>query len=270
MSDGSPNAVDTVDPTGPNAVLAPLIATFRSLSPAIVTLDGPAGSGKSTVGRHLAQLVDFLFFDTGVMYRAVTWVTLARAISVDDEVRVSELTEQLQIDVTPAAAHETDGRQCTVLADGEDITAQLRAPQVDKNVSIVSAYAVVRQALSGKQRRLSQYYGAGGAEKAGIIMAGRDIGTVVVPEAPLKIYLEASAEERARRRYEELHAQGKPVTFNTVLEAIIQRDDLDSHRAISPLHPADDAIILDTSNLSPEAVVMRILQLAHDVMTTRP
>ncbi|MFN8487685.1 MAG: (d)CMP kinase [Caldilineaceae bacterium] len=266
MSDGTQPVALARERGFNERTLAELIATFRSLKPAIVALDGPAGSGKSTVGRQLAALVDFLFFDTGVMYRAVTCVALNRKINVHDEGQVDALAEQIQIDVLPPAATETDGRQCTVAVGGEDITNQLRTQSVDQNVSIISAYGVVRQALSANQRRISQYYGTGQAEKRGIIMAGRDIGTVVVPEAPLKIYLDASAEERARRRYAELRGQGKQVEYTAVLHGIIQRDELDSHRAISPLRPAADAIVLDTSNMTPEAVVTRILQLAQAVV----
>ncbi|CAN5804993.1 (d)CMP kinase [soil metagenome] len=261
MIDGkpSPETVQTDE-------LSTLITAFRSLRPAIVTLDGPAGSGKSTVGHQLADMVNFLFFDTGVMYRAVTWAVLQREIDIRNQDQVSELAAHLPIDVMPAAEQETDGRQCTVIVDGLDITRQLRTPEVDQNVSIVSAYAVVRQTLSGKQRHLSHYYGGGHAEKDGIVMAGRDIGTVVVPEAPLKIYLDATSNERARRRYEEMLEQGKNAELNTVLKAILQRDDLDSHREVSPLHPAADAIIIDTSSLSPEVVVRQILTLAYQVI----
>ena len=269
MSDGIQLVAIACEQGSNDSRLAQSIVTFRLLKPAIVALDGPAGSGKSTVGRQLAALVDFLFFDTGVMYRAVTSVALNRNIDVHDENQVDALAEAIQIDVLPPAANETDGRQCTVLVDGEDITNQLRTQQVDKNVSIISAYGVVRRALSANQRRISQYYGTGQAEKSGIIMAGRDIGTVVVPEAPLKVYLDASAEERARRRYVELRGQGKQVEYAAILQGIMQRDELDSHRAISPLRPADDAIVLDTSNLSPEAVVMHILQLAQTVVPAK-
>lgn len=269
MSDGIRNTAAECKQAIHHEELAKLIAAFRTLKPAIVALDGPAGSGKSTVGRQLAAFVDFLFFDTGVMYRAVTCVTVNRGINVQNQPQVNALTEQIQIDVLPPAANETDGRQCTVLVDGEDITTQLRTQQVDQNVSIISAYGVVRQALSAKQRRLSQYYGTGQAEKIGIIMAGRDIGTVVVPEAPLKIYLDASAEERARRRTAELRGQGKQVEYATVLQGIIQRDELDSHRALSPLRPADDAIVLDTSDMTPDEVVTRILQLAQETIMVK-
>ena len=253
-----------------NASLTPdrltLIRAFRTLQPAIVALDGPAGSGKSTVGYRLAQDVDFLFFDTGVMYRAVTWAALEHAVDTHDEIVVSELAKQIQIDVTPPEPEDREHRQNSVFVDGRNVTPFIRTPKVEQQVSIVSAYPIVRQALSDQQRRISQYYGTGAAEKAGVVMAGRDIGTVVVPEAPLKIYLDASAQERARRRYTELVAQGKAVEFAAILEGILQRDQLDSQRAVSPLHPAEDAIIIDTSALSPDAVVMEILRSAYRII----
>jgi len=248
--------------------LASLIRAFRTLQPAIVALDGPAGSGKSTVGYRLAQEVDFLFFDTGVMYRAVTWAALDQAMDTRDEIAVSELAQQIQIHVTSPEPQDRAHRQNSVFVDGCNVTPFIRTPTVEKHVSIVSAYPIVRHALSDQQRRISQYYGTGQAEKAGVVMAGRDIGTVVVPEAPLKIYLDASAQERARRRYAELVAQGKAVEFSAILEGILQRDQLDSQRAVSPLHPAEDAIIIDTTALSPDAVVIEILRLAYRIIHT--
>ncbi len=259
MIDGKPSNANPEQISG----LSALIQAFRTLRPAIVALDGPAGSGKSTVGHQLANMVNFLFFDTGVMYRAVTWAALQRGIDIQDQTHVSELATHLSISVMPATPQASDGRQCTVIVDGVDITLQLRTAEVDQHVSIVSAYPVVRQILSSKQRELSQFYGGGHAEKDGIVMVGRDIGTVIVPEAPLKIYLDATSDERARRRYEELREQGKNAELNTVLKGILQRDDLDSHREVSPLHPATDAIVIDTSRLSPAAVVREILRLAY-------
>lgn len=269
MSEDIPDVVPQSNQGQNDGARAMCIAALRALKPAIVALDGPAGSGKSTVGLQLAALVDFLFFDTGVMYRAVTFVALNRGVDVQAEDLVNALAEQIQIDVLPPASHETDGRQCTVLVDKVDVTAQLRTQEVEQNVSIISAYGAVRQALSAKQRRLSQHYGTGQAEKCGIVMAGRDIGTVVVPEAPLKIYLDATAEERARRRYMERRAQGKQVEYAAVLKGIVQRDELDSQRAIAPLRPAEDAIVLDTSTMAPDDVVMRILELAQAVIRTK-
>ena len=231
------------------------------LFPAIVAIDGPAASGKSTVGFELARRFSFLFFDTGVMYRAVTWAVLNRGVDVDEPEAIGCLAETVPIEVEPPLADIPDGRQCTVLVDGQDVTWQIRSPIVDQNVSAVAANARVRQALSIQQRRIGRRYGEGHAELPGIVMVGRDIGTVVVPDAPLKIYMDATAEERARRRYEELLTLGKAVDFNQILDDIIARDRKDSERALSPLRVADDAVVIDTTNLSPEQVLARIVEL---------
>ncbi|MBK8051466.1 MAG: (d)CMP kinase [Anaerolineales bacterium] len=231
--------------------------------PAIVAIDGPAASGKSTVGHHVADELGYLFFDTGIMYRAVTWAAIAEQVPVEDEQTV---TEMARVDVIDLAAPDTasrDGRQLTVLLDGVDITWQIRTPEVDRQVSAVAAYPGVRQALTVQQRRIALRYGTGHAEKRGIVMVGRDIGTVVVPEAPVKIYMDASAEKRARRRFDELVARGKQVDYDDVLQDIRRRDALDSQRDIAPLRPADDAIVIDTTAMTPEAVARRIVEAAR-------
>ncbi len=235
------------------------VTTF--LHPAIVAIDGPAASGKSTVGYELARRLNFLFFDTGVMYRAVTWAVLHRRADIDDEAAVGHLAETVPIEIEPPLPDVPDGRQCTVLVDNLDVTWLIRTPVVDQNVSAVAAYARVRAALSVQQRRIGQRYGAGHADLPGIVMVGRDIGTVVMPDAPLKVYMDATAEERARRRYAELLTQGKSVDYNQVLDGIIARDRKDSERALSPLRVADDAVVIDSTNLSPEQVLARILEL---------
>ena len=171
--------------------------------PSIIAIDGPAASGKSTIGKRLADELGYLFFDTGVMYRAVTWIALQRGVDVRDEAAVTRLAEETPMDVAPAS--KSDGRACDVLVEGRDITWETRRPEVDANVSIVSAYAGVRRALSAQQRRIGQ--------RGRVVMVGRDIGTVVLPEADLKIYLDASAEERARRRFDEIVAQGRTGRF---------------------------------------------------------
>ena len=160
------------------------------LPPYIIAIDGPAASGKSTLGLRLAGSLGYLFFDTGVMYRAVTWAALVRGLEINDEKAVTQLAETAQIDVRPSS--QNDGRTSDVLLDGVDITWETRRPDVEASVSPVSAYRGVRQALASQQRRIGQ--------RGRIVMVGRDIGTVVLPEADLKIYLDASAEERARRR----------------------------------------------------------------------
>lgn len=240
---------------------------FTKLRPAVVTIDGPAASGKSTVGYQLAERIHYLFFDTGIMYRAVTWIALARGINIHDESAISQLAEKLEIDVVAPSLAEQDGRQNTVLADGQDITWHLRTPAVDQNVSIVSAYSAVRHALSAQQRCIGQRYGAGNAEKAGVVMVGRDIGSVVLPEAALKIYMEASPQERARRRFRERLAQGRPANYDEILQDLVRRDELDSARSHSPMRPADDAFVLDTSALAPDEVVAKIIALADQVLS---
>lgn len=233
---------------------------FARLRPAVVAIDGPAASGKSTVGYRLAALINFLYFDTGALYRAVTWAALERGIPVQDESAVSALAGSIQIDVVAPQAHERDGRHATILVDGQDVTWLIRTPQVDQNVSAVAAYGAVRTALSHQQRRIGQRYGAGLGDKPGIVMVGRDIGTVVMPDAPLKIYLDASVQERAKRRYQEQQARGERITYEALLADLVRRDRFDSERVHSPLRPAADAIIIDTSHLAPDEVVLRIVQ----------
>lgn len=242
---------------------------FATLKPAIIAIDGPAASGKSTVGHRVAEVCDFLFFDTGVMYRAVTWAALSRDVDVHDEASVGALVETIVIEPRSPAANETDGRQITVLVDGEDVSWQIRLPQVDQNVSSVSAHPRVRRALSVQQRRIGLYYGSGAAGKPGIVMVGRDIGTVVLPEAPLKVFMDASAEERARRRHRELLSRGKEEPFDQVLADIVRRDRIDSERAVSPLCAAADAVVIDTSRLTPEQVVENVIELARRVTGDR-
>jgi cytidylate kinase len=219
--------------------------------PSTIAIDGPAASGKSTIGGILAERLGYLYFDTGVMYRAVTWAALARGIAVDDEAGVSALAERLRIDVIHPTVE--DGRQYTVLADGQDVTWEIRRPEVNGGVSPVSAYPGVRAALTVQQRRVGQ--------QGHIVMVGRDIGTVVLPEADLKIYLDATVEERAGRRYRQDVARGEPAEFDLVLASVQRRDEIDSGRALAPLRAAGDAVIIDTTNLDVKQVVERVLAL---------
>ncbi len=182
--------------------------------PSIIAIDGPAASGKSTLGRRLADSLGYLFFDTGVMYRAVTWIALQRGMDLGDEAAVTDLAEKIQIDVAPASTD--DGRVCDVIVEGKDITWETRRPEVDANVSVVSAYRGVRSAMSKQQRRIGQ--------RGRVVMVGRDIGTVVLPEADLKIYLDASAPQRARRRSDEIKARGDDADYDDILANMIERD----------------------------------------------
>jgi len=222
-----------------------------SQSPSIIAIDGPAASGKSTIGLRLAEALGYIFFDTGVMYRAVTWLALERGIDVHDEAAVTALAEEMHIDVTPAS--KSDGRACDVLVDGRDITWETRGRKVDANVSIVAAYRGVRRALSQQQRRVGQ--------RGKIVMVGRDIGTVVLPDADLKIYLDATAEERARRRYDEIVARGGSTDYDAILKRVIERDRIDSTRDVAPLKAADDAVVLDSDKLTADEVFEQILAL---------
>jgi cytidylate kinase len=239
---------------------ATLARLGKQLRPAIIAIDGPAASGKSTVGYRLAAALDYLFFDTGVMYRAITWAALTRNVAVEDEPAVAALARAIVIDLCPPQPAHRDGRHATVLVDGQDVTWLIRAPEVDRNVSVVSAYPEVRRAMTARQRQIAQRYGRGEAERAGIVMVGRDIGTVVMPDAPLKLYVDATPEERARRRYQELHKQGKPVVYAQVLADMIRRDRIDSERAVAPLRLAVDAVRIDNSQQSADVTLAQALE----------
>lgn len=224
---------------------------INSQTPSIIAIDGPAASGKSTIGLRLANALDYIFFDTGVMYRAVTWLALERGIDIHDESAVTALAEETQIDVAPAS--KSDGRSCDVLVDGRDISWETRSRKIDENVSIVAAYAGVRKALSQQQRRIGQ--------RGKIVMVGRDIGTVVLPDADLKIYLDATAEERARRRYDEIIARNGKADYDAILRRVVERDHIDSTRAVAPLKAAEDAVVLDSDKFTADEVFEQILAL---------
>jgi len=221
----------------------------------IIAIDGPAGSGKSTIGKILADHLDYLFVDTGVMYRAVTLAALKQGIDVEDEIEVSRLAEV--IDITLQTPSEEDGRDCDVLVGGEDVTWDIRNPEVDAFVSIVSAYPAVRRTLSEKQRQIGL--------QGNVVMMGRDIGTIVLPDADLKIYLDASLEERANRRYQERRSRGETVEYEPILLALRERDQIDSTREVAPLKPAVDAVVIDTDGCSIEEVFMKILDLRENL-----
>ncbi len=212
-----------------------------------ITIDGPAASGKSTLGLRLAARLGYLFLDTGVMYRAVTLAALQRGIPIEDESRVTSLAGAVVIDVRAPSGR--DERPYDVLLDGRDVTWDIRTPQVDAQVSAVSAYAGVRRAMGARQREIGR--------RGRVVMVGRDIGTVILPDAELKLYLEATAEERARRRTLESAARGEPVDYETILAAMKERDRIDSTRDVAPLRAASDAVILDTTGMTIEDVVTR-------------
>jgi len=221
--------------------------------PSIIAIDGPAASGKSTLGRRLADSLGYLFFDTGVMYRAVTWIALQRGLNLGDEAAVTDLAEKIQIDVAPAS--KDDGRVCDVIVEGNDITWETRRPEVDANVSVVSAYRGVRSAMSKQQRRIGL--------RGRVVMVGRDIGTVVLPEADLKIYLDASAQQRARRRSNEIKARGNEADYEDILANMIERDRIDSTRDVAPLRAADDAVVIDSDSMSADEVFEKAKRLCE-------
>jgi cytidylate kinase len=214
-------------------------------APFVIALDGPAASGKSTVGVGVARALGLLYFDTGLLYRAVTWLALERGVPPGDAEALARLVAGLDLRVVPAG----DG-QPRVLADGGDVTACLNRPEVDATISQVSAHPAVRAALRAAQRAVVQ--------PPGVVMAGRDIGTVIVPEAPLKVWLSASPEERARRR-----AAQTGEDYPAVLERMRRRDRLDGARAVAPMVPAADAVEVSTDGLRPERVIDQIVALAR-------
>lgn len=225
----------------------------RPERPSIIAIDGPAASGKSTLGLRLARHLGYRFFDTGIMYRAVTWLALDQGVEMRDEAAVVRLAEESVIDIqTPSV---DDGRACDVIVNGRDITWETRSRGVDANVSIAAAYPGVRRALLGQQRRVGR--------KGRVVMVGRDIGTVVLPEADLKVYLDATAEERARRRYEENRARGGQADYQEILAMVLERDRVDSTRADAPLRAAEDAVVLDSDRLTAEQVFERVRELCE-------
>ncbi len=216
--------------------------------PRSIAIDGPASSGKSTVGLKLAEALGYLFFDTGILYRAVTLAVIRAGLNADEEANVARLACGVQIDVQPPSIK--DGRKEDVFLNGEDVTWAIREPEVDALVSKISAYPDVRRAMIDQQRRIGN--------RGKVVMVGRDIGTVVMPDADLKIFLEASLEERAERRYREIVARGEKADFQQVLAALRNRDTIDSSRAVAPLRPAEDAVIINTDRLNVEQVLDKI------------
>ena len=214
-----------------------------------IAIDGPSAAGKTAVGTRVAHELGYRFIDTGMMYRAVTWLALEKQLDLHDESALAKLALATDIAIEPPAA-DGPGR---VLVDGDDITDRLRTTEVGEAVSLVSRVPGVRTAMVAVQRRL--------AEEGGIVMAGRDIGTVVMPEALLKAYLDASLDERVRRRHQELLAMGRVMTEQDVRDELSLRDRIDSERAVSPLRPAGDAEVIDTDHLPLEEVVARIMEL---------
>lgn len=214
----------------------------------VIAIDGPAGAGKSTVAKIVAEKLGYTYIDTGAMYRGVAWKTMR-----DDKDAPDEAILRAVHDIDVRLACTESGTRVTV--DGTDVTAEIRTPEVTHIVSRVAALGPVREKMVELQRAMA----ADGA----VVMDGRDIGTNVLPNADVKIFLTASVEERARRRYDEMVAKGYAVDFDALKDEIASRDKQDSERAISPLHQAEDAVLLDSTALTIDEVVARILELSE-------
>jgi cytidylate kinase len=225
------------------------------LTPRTIAIDGPAGAGKSTIGALVAERLGYTFLDTGAMYRGLALAALRREIDPDDAERLGRLAREVRVLIGPPTVR--DGRAYTVLLDGADVTWEIRASNVDAVVSEVARVPAVRDAMVEQQRGLAQ--------RGRVVMVGRDIGTVVLPHAERKIYLTASAAERARRREEELRSRGEIRARQELLQEILRRDKLDSERAVAPLKPADDAIVVQTDGLSVGQALEKVMAIA-----TRP
>ena len=217
-----------------------------------IAIDGPVAAGKSAVGTLLAARLGYRFIDTGVMYRAITWAALKDGLDPEDEANVTALAEASGIEVSEG----DESGVSRISVNGHDVTGLLRTKEVERGVSLISRFTGVRAAMVARQRAL--------AGEGMLIMAGRDIGTVVLPDANLKVFLTASPEERARRRHQEMREGGQAVELEQVLAELIQRDKLDTERANSPLRPAEGAYVLNTESIGIDQVVERIIALAGD------
>ena len=212
----------------------------------IIAIDGPAGSGKSTIAKLIAKRLNYRYIDTGAMYRAVAWTAQKKGLSLTDETAMAELARSLKIEFVPGA----DGQ--SVLVDGENATAHLKNETVGKGAATVAAQKSVREVLVARQRQIG--------ETGNVVMDGRDIGTVVFPQANKKFFFVADAEERGRRRYEELKSKNPDLDLKIIIEEIRQRDHEDCNRKISPLVRAEDALEVDTTRLSIEEVTDHVLK----------
>ena len=215
-----------------------------------VAVDGPAGAGKSSISKIVAKKLGYLYIDTGAMYRSVTWAVLHNHIDVNNQKAVEELLPEL--DLTMEASDDS----CKVFIAGQDVTDFIRTPQVNNAVSIVASYKGVRQYLVERQRLM--------AEAGGVILDGRDIGSVVLPNAELKIYLTASVEARAMRRYLEVKGTVNEQPLEDIKDSVMQRDDMDKNRKESPLIQVEDAVLVDSSEMTFDETVEHILHLVQE------
>lgn len=216
-----------------------------------IAIDGPSGAGKSTISRKAAELFGFIYVDTGAIYRTIGLAASRRGVDIGDKDAVMAMLPKLNIELKYNAA----GEQCMLL-DGEDVSRDIRLPEVSMLASSVSAIAEVRQYLVEMQRDMARRYN--------VIMDGRDIGTVILPDADLKIFLTADVEDRARRRYDELRGKGSSVSFDEVLADMLRRDEQDTLRAAAPLRAADDAVCLDTSGYTLNESIGEVCRLISE------
>ena len=222
-----------------------------------IAIDGPSGAGKSTISRAAAKLFGFIYVDTGAIYRTIGLAAKLRGIDVSDNDAVISMLPELRIELM----YNESGEQCMLL-DGADVSRDIRLPEVSMLASKVSAIPEVRVYLVDMQRKMAQLHN--------VVMDGRDIGTVILPNADLKIFLTAGAEDRARRRYEELLQKGVETTFESVLDDLIKRDEQDTRRAAAPLKAADDAVLLDTSGNTLEQSVSEVCRLISERTGIKP
>ncbi len=219
---------------------------------AVIAIDGPAGAGKSTVARQLAERLGYVLIDTGALYRAVALAAKERGLSWDDGPALGQLASQLDL----SFGRVTEGRPPLIM-DGVDRSTDIRTPDISQGASKVSAHPPVREALLGVQRRMG--------EAGGVVLEGRDIGTVVFPNAPVKVFLTASTAARAQRRYDELISRGvADADLAAVRQEMEERDTRDSSRAVAPLKPADDAVVVDSTELDLEGVVARLVEIVRE------
>lgn len=214
--------------------------------PSTIAIDGPAACGKTTAGKLLAQKLGYRFIDTGAMYRALTWEALRLGVDIDDEAALSDLAERTKMEIP---AEKDDG----IIVNGRYIDRELRSPEVDFGVSPVAKVAGVRKVLVREQRLM--------AKEGGIVMVGRDIGTNVLLDADLKIYLEVSVEAQARRRHKEMVDQGEKADYEELLASLVRRDSIDSKRSVNPLSKAPDAVVIDTDKFDADGVLNEIFKI---------
>lgn len=229
------------------------ILSDHPIAASVIAIDGPVASGKSAVGLQLSRELGYRLVDTGMIYRALTWLALQRNIDLEDQEALAAMASSARIELEQP---DDQGRP-RIKVEGADVTAVLREPEVDRGVSFVSRVPGVRQATLAMQRAL--------AREGRLVMLGRDIGSVVLPDAPLKVYLDASAKERARRRHRELAENGVDRAEEDILNELLARDEMDRGRHVSPLKPAPDALIIDTDDLTLEQVIERVRAAADAI-----